>query len=122
MMIFDGQVVCKAAFYQLYGFGKTLFFEYQKRYNDGAKVGFHWGTGLQKPTENMMLGVSFMRKILESASEPQPHLHYKGKHGTDSTCFKLPACYTKPAVFKELQALMETHMVPPISRSSFHKG
>ena len=122
MMIFDGQVVCKAAFYQLYGFGKTLFFEYQKRYNDGAKVGFHWGTGLQKPTENMMLGVSFMRKILESASEPQPHLHYKGKHRTDSTYFKLPACYTKPAVFKELQALMETHMVPPISRSSFHKA
>ena len=57
MMIFDGQVVCKTAFYQLYGFGKTLFFEYQKKYNDGAKVGFHWGTGLQKPTENMTLGV-----------------------------------------------------------------
>ena len=121
-MLFDGQIVCKTAFYQLYGFGRTLFYDYQKRYKLGAKVGYHMGTGLRKPTSKLCSAVAHLKIILESNSEPMPHLSYSGTCGTSGIQFKLPACYSKEYVFEELNASLRAAMLEEISLSSFYKA
>ena len=47
-MIFQNVQVCKQAFWQLYGFVKQSFYNYERQYKDGAKVGLHGNTGTKK--------------------------------------------------------------------------
>ena len=83
MMVLETQVVFKKGFYDIFGFSRTLYYKYDKAFQDGKNVGFHRNKGQVKTRVATMLAHAALENILKTNVEPMPHLSYNGSKGTD---------------------------------------
>ena len=120
-MIFDQQMVCRAAFYTIYGFSKATFYNYLNQVQSGFKVGFHRNKGSKKPRMNTLLARANLSALLESLEEAMPHLPYVGINGTSNICFRLPSCYSKKELYDEVNQKLQSQGESLISIATFHK-
>ena len=119
-MVFDTKIICREAYWKIYGFSKSSFYNYMTDFQKGIKRGYHGNTLSKKPRDATMQARAILSSILNILGEAMPHRIYEGEHGNSSTIFVLPSCYSKMDIFEELLSKMEIHDIS-ISKDAFYK-
>jgi hypothetical protein len=117
-MLLKTRTVCKKGFYQIYGMSKSGFYNLEKDFIAGQKVGFHGNEGQFKTRENTMNAKAMLENFLKENGEPMPHLAYCGGKGTDDIIYKLPSAMTMVSVWEELKVALQLQDLPIISYST----
>ncbi|KAL3675933.1 hypothetical protein R1sor_025881 [Riccia sorocarpa] len=88
-MLFRTLEVCKKTFYTLYGFVKQTFYNYEKAYTMGNKLGFHGNSGTFKPKDTTIFARACMQSFFQQTAEPLPHKESRNEN-TDGIIYRLP--------------------------------
>ncbi|KAL3679371.1 hypothetical protein R1sor_022327 [Riccia sorocarpa] len=88
-MLFRTLEVCKKTFYTLYGFVKQTFYNYEKAYTMGQRVGFHRKSGTFKPKDTTIFARACMKSFFQQTAEPLPHKESRNEN-TDGIIYRLP--------------------------------
>ena len=118
--VFDTKTICKEAYWTIYGFSKSSFYNYLTDFQLGLKRGYHGNTLTKKPRDTTLQARAILSSIVYSLGEAMPHKTYGGEHGNSSTIFTLPSCYAKKDIFEELVSKMEVQGMS-ISKDAFYK-
>ncbi|KAL3683718.1 hypothetical protein R1sor_001740 [Riccia sorocarpa] len=117
-MLFRTLEVCKKTFYTLYGFVKQTFYNYEKAYTMGQRVGFHGNNGTFKPKDTTIFARACMKSFFQQTAEPLPHKESRNEN-TDGIIYRLPKALSRDDVYKEILGKMETVGMTAISRVAF---
>ncbi|KAL3691171.1 hypothetical protein R1sor_004822 [Riccia sorocarpa] len=128
-MLFRTLEVCKKKFYTLYGFVKQTFYNYEKAYTMGQKVGFHGNSGKYfswkrflvaggKPKDTTIFARVCMKSFFQQTAEPLPHKESRNEN-TDGIIYRLPKALSRDDVYREIMGKMEAVGMTAISRVAF---
>ncbi|KAL3696163.1 hypothetical protein R1sor_010239 [Riccia sorocarpa] len=93
-MLFRTLEVCKKTFYTLYGFVKQTFYNYEKSYTMGQRVGFHGNSGTFKPKDTTIFARACMKSFFQQTAEPLPHKESRNEN-TDGIIYRLPKALSR---------------------------
>ncbi|KAL3690210.1 hypothetical protein R1sor_016519 [Riccia sorocarpa] len=117
-MLFRTLEVCKKTFYTLYGFVKQTFYNYEKAYTMGQRVGFHGNSGTFKPKDTTIFARPCMKSFFQQTAEPLPHKESRNEN-TDGIIYRLPKALSRDDVYREILGKMEAVGMTAISRVAF---
>ncbi|KAL3690184.1 hypothetical protein R1sor_016493 [Riccia sorocarpa] len=117
-MLFRTLEVCKKTFYTLYGFVKQTFYNYEKAYTMGQRVGFHGNSGTFKPKDTTIFARACMKSSFQQTVEPLPHKESRNEN-TDGIIFRLPKAFSRDDVYREILGKMEAVGMTAISEVAF---
>ncbi|KAL3696277.1 hypothetical protein R1sor_010353 [Riccia sorocarpa] len=117
-MLFRTLEVCKKTFYTLYGFVKQTFYNYEKAYTMGQRVGFHGNSGTFKPKDTTIFARACMKSFFQQTAEPLPHKESRNEN-TDGIIYRLPKALSRDDVYREILGKMEAVGMTAISRVAF---
>ena len=120
MMVLENRTVCAKAFYQIFGFSRSKYYQYSEAYQGGKNVGHHGNEGQVKTRVTTMVAQAALENILKIAAEPMPHLTYNGSNGTDKIEYRLPASMSKTTIWEELNGNLKSKNISQIGHSTFH--
>ncbi|KAL3697524.1 hypothetical protein R1sor_011600 [Riccia sorocarpa] len=118
MLFVDGLLVCKPAFWTIYGFVRQTFYNYEKAFRMGQREGFHGNNGSLKPKDTTLFTKACMKMFFQQTVEPLPHKESKNDN-TDGIMYRLPKAYSRENVYKEICQKMIAVGLAPISRVAF---
>ncbi|KAL3691701.1 hypothetical protein R1sor_005352 [Riccia sorocarpa] len=118
MPFVDGLLVCKPAFWTIYGFVRQTFFNYEKAFRMGQREGFHGNNGSLKPKDTTLFTKACMKMFFQQTAEPLPHKESKNDN-TDGIMYRLPKAYSREDVYREICQKMIAVDLAPISRVAF---
>ncbi|KAL3692157.1 hypothetical protein R1sor_005808 [Riccia sorocarpa] len=108
----------KKTFYTLYGFVKQTFYNYEKAYTMGQRVGFHGNSGTFKPKDTTIFARACMKSLFQQTAEPLPHKESRNEN-TDGIIYRLPKALSRDDVYREILGKMEAVGMTAISRVAF---
>ncbi|KAL3682732.1 hypothetical protein R1sor_000754 [Riccia sorocarpa] len=111
-MLFRTLEVCKKTFYTLYGFVKQTFYNYEKAYTMGQRVGFHGNS------DTTIFARACMKSFFQQTAEPLPHKESRNEN-TDGIIYRLPKTLSRDDVYREILGKMEAVGMTAISRVAF---
>ncbi|KAL3694540.1 hypothetical protein R1sor_008191 [Riccia sorocarpa] len=117
-MLFRTLEVCKKTFYTLYGFVKQTFYNYEKAYTMGRRVGFDGNSGTFKPKDTTIFARACMKSFFQQTAEPLPHKESRNDN-TDGIIYRLPKALSCDDVYREILGKMEEVGMTAISRVAF---
>ncbi|KAL3683601.1 hypothetical protein R1sor_001623 [Riccia sorocarpa] len=117
-MLFKTLEVCKKTFKTLYGFVKQTFYNYEKAYTMGNRVGFHGNSGTFKPKDTMIFARGCMQSFFQQTAEPLPHKESRNEN-TDGIIYRLPKALSRDDIYREILGKMEAVGMTAISRVTF---
>jgi hypothetical protein len=120
LFVLKGRLICHCAFYEIHGFSQTKLYGYLLQAEGGCKTGFHGNQGLLKTRQNTMTARAFLEAILTENAEPMPHISYTGGFGTDTIEYRLPSCFSKKDIFKEVAIKMQLDGLKPVVESMLY--
>ncbi|CAM6086954.1 unnamed protein product [Calypogeia fissa] len=120
LFVLKGRLICRDAFYEIHSFSQTKLYGYLLQAEEGCKVGFHGNQGLLKTRQNTMTARAFLEAILTENAEPMPHISYTGGFGTDTIEYRLPSCFSKKDIFKEVSIKMHLEGLKPVVESTLY--
>ncbi|KAL3682452.1 hypothetical protein R1sor_000474 [Riccia sorocarpa] len=125
MLFVNGLLVCKPAFWTIYGFVRQTFYNYEKAFMMGQREGFH-GNNMSvlfrlflhtllaamffviflaemilKPKDTTLFTKACMKMFFQQTAEPLPHKESKNNN-TDGIMYRLPKAYSREDVYKEI--------------------
>ncbi|KAL3685598.1 hypothetical protein R1sor_003620 [Riccia sorocarpa] len=110
-------VVCKPAFWRIYGFVRQTYYNYKGAYNLGQRIGFHGNHDTFKPKDTTIFAKACMKTFFQQTAEPLPHKESKNEN-TDGIFYRLPKAYSRDDVYQEISRKMEAVDMTPISRAA----
>ncbi|KAL3695571.1 hypothetical protein R1sor_009647 [Riccia sorocarpa] len=117
-MLFKTSEICKKTFWTLYGFVKQTFYNYEKAYTMGQRVGFHGNNGTFKPKDTTIFARACMKSFFQQTAEPLPHKESRNEN-TDGLIYRLPKVLSRDDVYREILGKMEAVGMTAISRVAF---
>ncbi|KAL3697424.1 hypothetical protein R1sor_011500 [Riccia sorocarpa] len=117
-MMFRTLEVCKKTFYTLYGFVKQTFYNYEKAYPMGQRVGFHGNSGTFKPKDTTIFARACMKSFFQQTVEPLSHKESRNEN-TDGIIYRLPKALSRDDVYREILGKMEAVGMTAISIVAF---
>ncbi|KAL3680941.1 hypothetical protein R1sor_023897 [Riccia sorocarpa] len=117
-MLFKTLEVCKKTFYTLYGFVKQTFYNYEKAYTMGQRVGFHGNSDTFKPKDTTIFARAYMKSFFQQTAEPLPHKESRNEN-TDGIIYRLPKALSRDDVYREILGKMEAVGMTAISMVAF---
>ncbi|KAL3682590.1 hypothetical protein R1sor_000612 [Riccia sorocarpa] len=115
-MLFRTLEVCKKTFYTLYGFVKQMFYNYEKAYTMGQRVGFHGNNGTFKPKDTTIFARTCMKSFFQQTAEPLPHKESRNEN-TYGIIYRLPKALSRDDVYREILGKMEAVGMTAISKN-----
>ncbi|KAL3697195.1 hypothetical protein R1sor_011271 [Riccia sorocarpa] len=100
------------------GFVKQTFYNYEKAYTMGQRVGFHGNTGTFKPKDTTIFARACMKSFFQQTAEPLPHKESRNEN-TDGIIYRLPKALSRDDVYREILGKMEAVGMTAISRVAF---
>ncbi|KAL3678715.1 hypothetical protein R1sor_021671 [Riccia sorocarpa] len=137
MLFVDGLLVCKPAFWTIYGFVRQTFYNYEKAFmvrgsslsEVAEKLGhmsvhfrvllfLRYFSGSLKPKDTTLFTKACMKMFFQQTAEPLPHKESKNDN-TDGIMYRLPKAYSREDVYKEICQKMIAVGLAPISGVAF---
>ncbi|KAL3691604.1 hypothetical protein R1sor_005255 [Riccia sorocarpa] len=98
--------------------GET-FYNYEKAYTMGQRVGFHSNSGTFKPKDTTIFARACMKCFFQQTDvQPLPHKESRNEN-TDGIIYRLPKAFSRDDVYREILGKMETVGKTAISRVAF---
>ncbi|KAL3695807.1 hypothetical protein R1sor_009883 [Riccia sorocarpa] len=119
--IIDQKLICKKAFWTIYGFSKSKYYGMMGQQSKGVVMGYHGNQRRPKPRGNSIEADVVLRQLLGQLAEPMPHMQYIQADGSPGILYMLPSCYNKLSIMNELNLKLKSLGGKGISKSSFYK-
>ncbi|KAL3684435.1 hypothetical protein R1sor_002457 [Riccia sorocarpa] len=74
--IIDQKLICKKAFWTIYGFSKSKYYGMMGQQSKGVVRGYHGNQRRPKPRGNSIEADVVLRQLLGQLAEPMPHMQY----------------------------------------------
>ncbi len=95
-MRFDGNVICKKAWYKIHKIPQSSFYSYQHNFEQGHMKSIHGNTNMCKARAHTMAAREILHKIVMDNSDFSPNQTRQVEaDGTSSPLRLLPSPYTK---------------------------
>ncbi|KAL3700174.1 hypothetical protein R1sor_018196 [Riccia sorocarpa] len=120
MHIIDQKLICKRAFWTIYGFSRTKYYEMIKQAGKGIVRGYHGNKGRRKPRPNSCDGKALLGQILAQLAEPMPHMQHNFSEGEIGIVHMLPFCYSRESIMKEVNSKMASIGNVKVSKTLFY--
>ncbi|KAL3687439.1 hypothetical protein R1sor_013748 [Riccia sorocarpa] len=72
--IIDQKLICKKAFWTIYGFSKTKYYKMIAQSTDGIVRGYHGNKNRPKPRTTTSEAHALLKQLLQQLAEPMPHM------------------------------------------------
>ncbi|KAL3691440.1 hypothetical protein R1sor_005091 [Riccia sorocarpa] len=118
--IIDQKLICKRAFWTIYGFSKTKYYKMIAQSLDGIVRGYHGNKGSFKPRATTSEAHALLKQLLQQLVEPMPHMQCTFADGSTGVVHMLPSCYTRKSIMRELNAKIASIGGSGISKSLFY--
>ncbi|KAL3698901.1 hypothetical protein R1sor_012977 [Riccia sorocarpa] len=118
--IIDQKLICKRAFWTIYGFSKTKYYKMIAQSADGIVIGYHGNKGRLKPKATTFEAHALLKQLLQQLAEPMPHMQCTLADGSTDIVQMLPSCYTRKSIMRELNAKIASIGGSGISKSLFY--
>ncbi|KAL3697324.1 hypothetical protein R1sor_011400 [Riccia sorocarpa] len=119
--IIDQKLICKKAFWTIYGFSKSKYYDMMGQASKCVVRGYHGNQRRPKPRGNSIEADVVLRQLLEQLAEPMPHMQYIQADGSSGILYMLPSCYNKLSIMNELNLKLKSLGGEGISKSRFYK-
>ncbi|KAL3691333.1 hypothetical protein R1sor_004984 [Riccia sorocarpa] len=118
--IIDQKLICKKAFWTIYGFSRTKYYDMIQQADKGIVLGFHGNKGRRKPRTNSSDAQAMLGQILGQLAEPMPNMQHNFPDGGTGIVHMLPSCYSKGSIMRELNSKMASIRNVSISKTLFY--
>ncbi|KAL3678894.1 hypothetical protein R1sor_021850 [Riccia sorocarpa] len=119
--IIDQTLICKTAFWTIYGFSKTKYYGMMAKASQGVVRGYHGNKNKPKPRGSTVQAHAVLGQLLTQLAEPMPHMQRTQDDGSSVIVYMLPSCYTKKSIMEEVNCKIESIGGETISKSLFYK-
>ncbi|KAL3695445.1 hypothetical protein R1sor_009521 [Riccia sorocarpa] len=100
--IIDQTLICKMAFWTIYGFSKSKYYAMMAKASQGIVRGYHGNKGRLKPRGSTVQAHAILGQLLMELVEPMPHMQRILEDGSSVIVYMLPSCYTKKSIMEEV--------------------
>jgi len=121
-MRFDGNVICKKAWYKIHKIPQSTFYSYQHNFEQGHMKSIHGNTNTCKARAHTVAAIEILHKIVMDNSDFSPNQTRQVEaDGTSSPLRLLPSTYTQSSLLKEINVGLEKLNCPLISQPTMSK-
>ncbi|KAL3694261.1 hypothetical protein R1sor_007912 [Riccia sorocarpa] len=119
--IIDQTLICKMAFWTIYGFSKSKYYAMMAKAPLGIVRGYHGNNGTLKPRGSTVQAHAVLGQLLTELVEPMPHMQKTLEDDSSVIVYMLPSCYTKKSIMEEVNCKIDSIGGEKISKSLFYK-
>ncbi|KAL3698009.1 hypothetical protein R1sor_012085 [Riccia sorocarpa] len=120
--IIDQTLICKMAFWTIYGFSKSKYYAMMAKASQGIVRGYHGDKRRLKPRGSTVQAHAVLGQLLTELAEPMPHMQRTQEDGSSVIVYMLPSCYTKKSIMEEVNCKIESIGGETISKSLFYRN
>ncbi|KAL3680123.1 hypothetical protein R1sor_023079 [Riccia sorocarpa] len=119
--IIDQTLICKMAFWTIYGFLKSKYYAMMTKASQGIVRGYHGNKARLKPRGSTVQAHAVLGQLLTELAEPMPHMQRTLEDGSLVIVYMLPSCYTKKSIMEEVNCKIDSIGGEKISKSLFYR-
>ena len=121
-MRFNGNIICKKAWYKIHNIPQSTFYNYQQYFQNGQIKAIHGNTNTCKARGHIVAAIEILHKIVMDNSDFSPNqTRQVEEDGTSAPLRLLPSTYTQNSLLKEINEALQKLNYPSISQSTMSK-
>jgi hypothetical protein len=121
-MRFNGNIICKKAWYKIHKIPQSTFYNYQHYFQHGQIKAIHGNTNTCKARAHTVAAIEILHKIVMDNSDFSPNqTRQVEEDGTSAPLRLLPSTYTQNSLLKEINEALQKLNYPSISQSTMSK-
>ena len=121
-MRFNGNIICKKAWYKIHNIPQSTFYNYQHYFQHGQIKSIHGNTNRCKVQAHTVVAIEILHKIVMDNSDFSPNQsHRVEEDGTSAPLRFLPSTYTQNSLLKLINEALQNLNYPSISQSTILK-
>ena len=121
-MRFNGNNICKKAWYKIHKIPQSTFYNYQHYFQHGQIKAIHGNTNACKTRAHTVAAIEILHKIVMDNSDFSPNQTRQVEEGGTSTPLRLlRSNYTQNSLLKEINEALQKLNYPSISQPTMSK-
>jgi hypothetical protein len=121
-MRFNGNIICKKAWYKIHKIPQSTFYKYQHYFQHGHIKAIHGNTNTCKARAHTVAAIEILHKIVMDNSDYSPNqTRQVEKDGRSAPLRLLPSTYTQSSLLNEINEALQKLNYPSISQSTMSK-
>jgi hypothetical protein len=121
-MIFNGNNICKKAWYMIHKIPQRTFDKYKHYLQHGHNKVIHGNTNTCKSRAHIVASIEILHKIVMDNLDYSPNqTHQVEKDGRSTPLILFPSTYTQSSFLNEINEALQKINYPSISQSTMRK-